>query len=36
MSYMDMLHVFIGMCIGILAGIPVGFLLANWGDLWKI
>lgn len=36
MSYMDMIHVFIGMFIGLLAGIPVGFLLANGGDLWKI
>lgn len=35
MSYMDMLHVFIGMCIGLLAGLCGGVAFVLKGGLRK-
>ena len=35
MSYIDMLHVFIGMCIGLLAGLCGGVAFVVMGGLRK-
>lgn len=35
-SYMDIIHVFIGISIGLVAGIAAGVFIAEWGGIWKL
>jgi hypothetical protein len=36
MSFIDMIHLFIGIGIGLLFGLAGGVVLARMDDLWKL